>query len=515
MNSTKQIARHDSVKVLLVDDEADSLLPSLSQAMEPLGFIFYKEAEAKKVSKAILQINPDVILLDLHFPGDDLNQNGRTTGGILLPKIMQEFPDKAVVLFTTRIDNNEIPLEKFDIKPHGSFAKEPFSKGSTAPERLGKVLRSAIISAKSSTTTDSTDFGFIVGKTKIMQEVATRIRNAASNALNVTIFGETGTGKELVAAAIHRVSGRTGSYVYLNCSGVGLDANTLESQIFGHERGAFTGATERRQGVVELADKGTLFLDEIQGIPGPLQDKLIKVIENGEFRRMGGTATLHSSFRLIVATNERLTVLVSDSRLRKDLAYRLDELKITLPPLRERLEDMDELVEIFVKKGNEKTKKDVKFIRKETIELLRSHSWGGNIRELENTIIRAVATTSSNVLLPDDIQFSDIEPIHDELLSTVSTAQASRRSILSLTDDLEALPLENRLKFLQKNKDYELRREVLIEFIRRLRLKTGKKVQDKGLAEALDRIVNDKDYNRIRQFVHVTGVQLPKLEFNK
>ena len=534
-----------TIRVLLVDDEADTLLPQMAQVMEQLGFIFLKEAEAENVTSSIRTINPDVILLDLHFPGDDQNLNGQTTGGKLLSTIRRDFPSKPVVLFTTRINDNDIPLEKFEVAPHGSFDKPDFDTNHSWMQPLSAMLRSAIEVSKLGANSIFDDLGFVVGSTDTMLEVASKIHIAASNILNVIIYGESGTGKELVAKAIHNLSERkTGRFEELNCSGTGGDANMLESQLFGHRKGSYTGAAERRLGYFELANKGTLFLDEIQDIPMLLQNKLMKVIEGKAFRRIGDEVDTQSDFRLIVATNERLSNLVDEKRLRPDLAYRFTQFPISLPPLRDRMEDLPQLTDVFLKRAAQKYGKYISGIRQETRDKLQSHDWGGNLRELKDVIELAVAITTSTTLLPENITFSDIMTDGTKSFSSVSqpqfygndsasyerTATADVDAVLPppcsamidehglkdvLTDKLESLPIEERYKFLSDQKDIELRKMVLIEFIRRLHQRIGKKIQHKILAEELDPLINgNRDYARIRQLV-CASLTMSDLKWNK
>jgi len=528
------------IRVLFIDDEADTMYPSLAQNMEPLGFTIFKKTDTENVVSSIHETNPDVILLDLHFPGDELNRNGATTGGRLLHVIHDNFSNIAVVLFTTRMDDDKIPIDTFIVQPHGRFAKSNLTENPSWPTALSASLQSAIDSTKLMENLDLSDIGFLIGKTARMQEVAKLIYKTARSDSNVLIYGESGTGKELVAEAIHKLnSRRMGPFEKVNCSGVA--ENILDSDLFGHEKGAFTSAIRRRLGYIELANNGTLFLDEIQDMPISLQNKLMIVIEKGIFRRMGGVKDLSSNFRLITATNKKVSDLVKEKRLRHDFAFRLSGISINLPPLRDRLEDLPALAEIFLKNAVNPTKIHVNKIRLETINKLKSHSWPGNIRELKITIERAVALTTSTTLLPEDIFFDNIVPIEKEMAcyengiekktpisitnginreSSIGSAEYEEikkdNSAQLFTDKLEVLPLEDRYKFLVDWKDKELRKEVLTEFARRLRIRIGKKVSHKILAENLYPGINaKKDYDKIRKFVNDSHVNLAKLEWNK
>jgi transcriptional regulator with GAF, ATPase, and Fis domain len=227
--------------------------------------------------------------------------------------------------------------------------------------------------------------------------VLEQVERVAPTDSTVLIQGETGTGKELIARAIHNISSRCGrSFVKLNCAAIPLDL--LESELFGHEKGAFTGAIAQRIGRFELADKGTLFLDEIGDIPLALQPKLLRVLQEQEFERLGSTRTHRGDVRLVAATNRDLTEMVNRGEFRSDLYYRLNVFPIMLPPLRERREDIPVLVTHFVEVFCRRMGKQIKHIAPETMSALTSHWWPGNIRELQNLIERAVILSNLGVL---------------------------------------------------------------------------------------------------------------------
>lgn len=242
-------------------------------------------------------------------------------------------------------------------------------------------------------------FEDIVGASRALREVLDLIRIVAPTNSTALIEGETGTGKELIARAIHEHSSRRDrSFVRLNCAAIPL--GLLESEFFGHERGAFTGAVARKVGRFETADRGTLFLDEIGDIPLELQAKLLRVLQEGEFERLGSTQTQRVNVRLVAATNRDLADMVSKKQFRSDLYYRLNVFPITVPPLRERLEDIPLLVEHFVKTFSEQMDKQIREVPADVMKALVSHSWPGNIRELRNFIERSVILSLGNVLRP-------------------------------------------------------------------------------------------------------------------
>jgi PAS domain S-box-containing protein len=250
-------------------------------------------------------------------------------------------------------------------------------------------------------------FGEIIGKSKALQAVMGQVGKVATSDATVLLLGETGTGKELVARAIHRLSLRSGSsFIKLNCAAI--PSGLLESELFGNEKGAFTGAVSKKIGRLELADKGTLFLDEIGEIPLALQPKLLRVLQDQEFERLGGVHTLKVDFRLIAATNRELADAVRENEFRSDLYYRLNVFPIRLPPLRERREDIRLLVEHFVQKCARRMNKSITSIPKRTVDALMGWDWPGNVRELENFIERSVILTQGSVLVAP---LSELKPM--------------------------------------------------------------------------------------------------------
>jgi PAS domain S-box-containing protein len=240
--------------------------------------------------------------------------------------------------------------------------------------------------------------GEIIGRSKALLQVMEQVGTVASSNATVLLLGETGTGKELVARGVHRLSQRANSnFIKVNCAAI--PSGLLESELFGNEKGAFTGAISKKIGRLELADKGTLFLDEIGEIPLELQPKLLRVLQDQEFERLGGTQTLKVDFRLIAATNRDLAALVRENKFRSDLFYRLNVFPVRLPALRERRDDIHLLVEHFVQKFNHRMNKSITSIPRKTMEALTGSEWPGNVRELENFIERSVILTRGSVLV--------------------------------------------------------------------------------------------------------------------
>jgi transcriptional regulator with GAF, ATPase, and Fis domain len=272
----------------------------------------------------------------------------------------------------------------------------------------------------------------IIGNSAALQRVLSLVRVVASTDSTVLIQGETGTGKELIAEAIHQCSDRSsGPFVKVNCAAI--PAGLLESELFGHERGAYTGAFARSIGRFERANKGTLFLDEIGDLPLELQPKLLRVMQERQFERLGGAATIRTDVRVICATHRNLTEMVEEREFRADLFYRLSVFPIELPPLRERLEDIRLLAQHFARDYADRMQKPIGAIAEEFMAALERHSWPGNVRELQNFIERSVILTTGAVLngsLPEPSRTTRDDSQGPELSAPVTLEQAERSHIL-------------------------------------------------------------------------------------
>jgi formate hydrogenlyase transcriptional activator len=270
-------------------------------------------------------------------------------------------------------------------------------------------------------------FEQLIGRSRSLEAVLEKVELVAPTDSTVLVQGETGTGKELIARAVHNVSPRCGRpFIKLNCAAI--PHALLESELFGHERGAFTGAIAQKVGRFELADKGTLFLDEVGDIPPELQPKLLRVLQEQEFERLGGTRTHQVDVRLVAATNRDLAGMVKRNEFRSDLYYRLNVFPISLPPLRERREDIPALVSHFVEIYGRRMGRQIDNISPETMSALSSHQWPGNIRELQNFIERSVILSAGNVLRPP---FADLRGSSEtESLGAISMEDAERDHIL-------------------------------------------------------------------------------------
>src|SRR6266852_5974588 len=272
-------------------------------------------------------------------------------------------------------------------------------------------------------------FNEIVGGSAALKFVLAEVQRVAPTDSTVLVLGETGTGKERIAAAIHKASMRCGrSFIKLNCAAIPFDL--LESELFGHEKGAFTGAVAQKIGRFEMADSGTLFLDEIGDIPLALQPKLLRVLQEREFERLGSGRTHRINVRLIAATHRDLTEMVKRKEFRSDLYYRLNVFPVVLPPLRERRQDIPQLVSHFVEIFGRRMGKRINDIPEETLDAFASYSWPGNVRELQNLIERAVIR-STNGVLPNPLPISDKNPV--KVAPAPGTLSDSTRALILQT----------------------------------------------------------------------------------
>ncbi|GAB4251930.1 MAG: sigma-54 dependent transcriptional regulator [Acidobacteriota bacterium] len=325
---------------------------------------------------------PDVVITDLVMPG--------ATGLDLLRELRAAGPAPAVILITA---HGEVD-KAVEAMKHGAadFVTKPLDYGhlqSLLAELEQQALRRREAERLRDELAGGEDFGPFVGTSPPMQAVYRLIREAAATDVPVLVTGPSGTGKELVARTLHDLSRRReGPFLAVNAAAI--PAELMESELFGHEKGAFTGALERRAGCFELADGGTLFLDEISEMSAPLQAKLLRVLEDGQVRRVGGRETLHVDVRIVAATNRDPRRAVAEGRLREDLYFRLNVFSIDLPALRERLGDLPRLVQYFLTRFNAKHGTRVEGLAPEVEELFAAYLWPGNVRELRNVLERAV-----------------------------------------------------------------------------------------------------------------------------
>jgi DNA-binding NtrC family response regulator len=380
--------------ILVVDDDVE-MRELLRDVLTERGHRVGVAQDGKEALKAMSERDYPVVLTDLRMggmPGDEL-----------LSEIKRSYPDTNVIVMTA-FGSVESAIEAMKLGAYDYLTKPV--KTDEVVLTIEKALREAALRREVNTLRRAVhkeySFHQILGKSKPMQEVFDLIRRVADSTTNVLITGESGTGKELAAKAIHYNSPRReGPFVPVNCAAI--PEPLLESELFGHVRGAFTDAKTDKRGLFEEASGGTLFLDEISELPLLLQAKLLRAIQEREIRRVGATRSVSVDVRIIAATNLALAEEVKAKKFREDLFYRLNVIEIRMPPLRERREDIPLLVEAFLKKCAEAGKKPVRGIGESALALMMDYPWPGNVRELENVVERALTLARTERILPEDL----------------------------------------------------------------------------------------------------------------
>jgi len=381
--------------ILIVDDEPNYLI-ILSELLQDEGFDVLTASSGKEGLDICKNSDIDLILTDMQMEGMD--------GMELLSNVKEFNPGLPVIVITAYADV-EKAVKAMQAGAFGYLSK-PFANDELLVNINKAVSHYALIKENQrlrSQLKSADSFSGIVGKNKRMKKIYQLIQKVSPTPASVLISGESGTGKELVARAIHNNSPRENKpFIAVNCAA--LAANLLESELFGHEKGAFTGATTMRKGRFEVADGGTIFLDEISEIPLELQSKLLRVLQEKTFERVGGTKTIKVDVRVVSATNKDLKEEVSAGKFREDLFYRLNVIHLHLPPLRERLDDLPLLVDAFIEKYRKVLNLESLSVSSEATKLLLKLPWEGNVRELENTIERAAILCSDGVIDVEDVQ---------------------------------------------------------------------------------------------------------------
>jgi two-component system response regulator PilR (NtrC family) len=377
-------------KILIVEDE-ENMREVLKILLEGENYLVTPASDGQEGLSYIDKDIFDLIITDMKMPKVD--------GFELLRKIKEISPDTLVIMITA-FGTTESAIEAMKLGAY-DYINKPFKideirlivKKAIEKKRLSEEILLLREKVKTSYALEN-----IIGRSPKMQELFRIIPKIAQSNSNVLIIGESGSGKELFAAALHNLSHRRDkNFVTINCAA--FPEGLLESELFGHMKGAFTGAVYNKQGLFEIADGGSVLLDEIGEMPMSLQAKLLRVIENGIFRRVGGTNDIKVDVRVISATNKDIKEEIASGRFREDLYYRLNVVPIQIPPLRERKEDIPLLIDHFLKK----TANDSKRITPETMRLLMDYSWKGNVRELENLIERIVVLTDKDEITPSDL----------------------------------------------------------------------------------------------------------------
>jgi two-component system nitrogen regulation response regulator GlnG len=395
MNST---ATAKPGRIAVIDDEPDIRLV-ITDALTADGHEVLAFGDGESGLAAILETSFDIAFIDINLPGID--------GFDVLAKIVEKETDVAVVIITgratvanaieaTRAGAYEYVTKPFDLDKIRLLARNVMQR---------RVLQFELDGLRDRERSQHEPGVEIVGQSPPMQEVYKTIGRVADSSAVVLLQGESGTGKERIARAIHAWSNRwLGPFIAVNCSAIPDDL--LESEMFGHERGAFTGASGLRRGKFEQARGGTLLLDEIGEMPLALQAKLLRVLQEKEFSRVGGHETIAADCRIVAATNQVLEKAVSQGRFREDLYYRLKVVVIDIPPLRERSEDIPSLVDYFLDNINREHGFAIRGLSPDALSSLLTHDWPGNVRELENVLVRAAAMAPSRLLTTEDLPFS-------------------------------------------------------------------------------------------------------------
>src|SRR5574339_66309 len=385
---------------ILIADDHDSLRRGLAQGIAEAGHDVEEAANGNTAIEKLHDSYFDVIVSDLKMGG--------STGLEVLKTAKQLHPTCAVILMTA-FGTIQTAVEAMKAGAF-DYVQKPFEI-----EEMEVKIQKAIemrqmqhqIDYLRHAQGDIYDFDRIIGSSGALEKVLSVVRKVAKSNTTVLVRGETGTGKELIAGAIHHNSHRAArNFIKVNCAA--LQENLLESELFGHEKGAFTGADKQRIGRFEQADGGTLFLDEIGDMSANTQAKILRVLQEHEFERLGGTRTLRVDVRVIAATNRNLPAMVSNGQFREDLYYRLNVVSIETPPLRERKEDIPALATFFLRRFAGELKKRVDGINPDALKLLMRYNWPGNIRELENAIERAVLLADGTHIAMTDLRLGEL-----------------------------------------------------------------------------------------------------------
>ena len=407
----------EKAKILVVDDE-HLIRWTLEQHLGHEGYEVYTAEDGEKALQMVADLMPNLVLLDNQLPGIQ---------GIEVLGRIKEIDKDIIVIMITAHGLLETAVKAMKLGAYDYISK-PFNLDeitltiNKALETISLREEVKLLKEQQKTTARSHN---IIGKSRAIQGVLDMIQKIAqSDASTVLIQGESGTGKELVARAVHAGSSRADkAFMAINCAA--LPENLLESELLGHEKGAFTDAKAQKKGLLELADGGSVFLDEIGDMPYPMQAKLLRILEDKTFKRVGGVKDIQVDVRIISATNQEIKTLMMENKFRKDLYYRLQVVPIYLPPLRERKEDILPLARHFIETFNLEFRKNVKEISEKAREFLIRYDWPGNVRELKNVIERAMILNSEDILLLEHLPVELVGGMLPAALPAASTLNIS------------------------------------------------------------------------------------------
>jgi DNA-binding NtrC family response regulator len=382
-------------EMILVVDDDPYIQEALGDRLESMGYGVMRASDGKQALEIIDHQDPQLVFLDIEMPG--------MKGLDVLREIRKREKDFPVVMITA-YGSVDLAVEAMKDGAY-DFIPKPFKAGHIALV-VDKAMERQRLRREKEMLSEEVDrrYRLVAGASTRLNTVISAAKKAAASKSTVLLLGESGTGKELFARAIHNWSERKDRpFVAINC--VGLSRELLESELFGHEKGAFTGANQLKRGKIELANGGTVFLDEIGDISEELQTKLLRFLQEREFERVGGTQLIRVDVRIVAATNRNLEAAVEGGRFREDLYYRINVVPLVLPPLRGRKEDVPALTQFFMQRFSSESKKNFTEISQEAMEALTSYDWPGNVRELANVIERAVVLGQ-----PPTIQIEDLSP---------------------------------------------------------------------------------------------------------
>lgn len=414
-------------KILVIDDD-DSIRQTLINLLTRINYKVLSASDGRMGVEIAKREQPDLIISDIRMP---------QLSGLEVLEEVKNLDSQIRVILITAHDDMATTIQAMQ-KGAYDFIEKPIEmerlKVSIKRALENKKLSEKIETIVSDNVTSYQIENTIIGKSRIMRDVYKKIGQVSANRVTVLIQGESGTGKELVAKSIH-YSGITKEHPFVAVNCTAITESLLESELFGHEKGAFTGSIKDKKGKFELAAEGTIFLDEISEMSPNLQVKLLRVLQEREFERVGGEIVFPMKARIITATNKDLTQLVQQGRFREDLYFRLKVVSIELPPLRERKDDIPLLVTHFLNKINVDLHKKINKVPEEVMEYLKSYDWVGNVRELENTLMQAVVLTNGDVLLQENILIRNEEKsVHAKKQEQISLAEVEKNHIKYILD---------------------------------------------------------------------------------
>ena len=396
-----------SNKTLIIAEDDESIRLVTSRYLQDLGYEIFMATNLKELWKLIESNKGDVLITDVMLPDGELFD--------ILPQIV-EYRENLPVIVVSAKNNLQTAISATKQGAY-EYLPKPFDL-----DELQKLIKKALESKQNlknkTKIRNESEKQLIVGRSPAMQDLYKSIARLSQNDLTVMIYGESGTGKELVAKALHKYSTRSEKpFIALNMAAIPNDL--IESELFGHEKGSFTGAHQKSDGKFKLAEKGTLFLDEIGDMPIDAQTRLLRVLQEGEFTPIGGKEKIQADTRIIAATHKNLSNLIEKGEFREDLFYRLNVVPISIPPLRERKEDIPELVNHFLDKAKDQQLEPKKFTT-ESFQILEKYQWPGNVRELENFILKLCALYTDDNIMNEDLaeEILNLQKLDQQMLDT-------------------------------------------------------------------------------------------------